>query len=153
MIKTLKDLELNIIKQLKNNNFDDIVNIVEQYNGLDWKKYIDNKKSNGKNYNKKKIDIVDNIFFDMYIVSWNNNKKSKIHNHANNGCIMKVLNGNLMEHIYDIKLNLINSRIINKNDVSFINDNIGYHSIRNIEDVSHTLHIYSPPNHITKYFN
>ena len=31
--------------------------------------------------------------------------------------------------------------------------NIGYHSIRNIDDVSHTLHIYSPPNHITKYFN
>ena len=153
MIKTLKDLELNIIKEITNDKFSNIVDIVKKYNGSDWKKYIDNTKSDDKNYNKKKIDIVDNDYFDMYVVSWNNNKKSKIHDHSENGCIMKVLNGNLNEYIYDKNLKLINYKTITTNDVSFIDNNKGYHSIRNIDDVSNTLHIYSPPNHITKYFN
>ena len=152
MINTIKDLELNIIKELKNNSFSDIVDIVKKYNGSDWKKYIDNTNNN-KDYNKKKIDIVNNNYFDMYVVSWNNNKKSSIHDHSVNGCIMKVLHGNLKEYIYDKNLKPISSKIIKTNDVSFIDNNIGYHSIRNIDDVSNTLHIYSPPNHKTKYFN
>ena len=152
MIETLKELELNILKEIKNNNFINIVNIVKKYNGSDWKEHIDNT-INSKGYNKRKIDMVNNIFFDMYIISWNNNKKSNIHDHSENGCIMKVLNGNLNEYIYDKNLKLITSKTINTKDVTFIDNNIGYHSIKNIDDLSHTLHIYSPPNHITKFFN
>ena len=52
MINTIKDLELNIIKELKNNSFSNIIDIVQKYNGNDWKKYIDNTNNN-KDYNKK----------------------------------------------------------------------------------------------------
>ena len=153
MINTIKDLELNIIKKLTDNSYSNVVDIVKNYNGNDWKKYIDNTKNYNKNYNKKKIDIVNNNYFDMYIISWINNKKSSIHDHSENGCIMKVLNGNLNEYIYDKNLKLITSKTINTKDVSFIDNNIGYHSIKNIDDLSHTLHIYSPPNRITRFFN
>ena len=50
-------------------------------------------------------------------------------------------------------MNVINSHELIQNDVNFINNKLGYHSIENIDEtIAVTLHIYSPPGHITKYF-
>lgn len=157
---------MNNIRQLKksidklfmlNNNIllnnKDIYSLINQYNGTDWKKYVNLNYNN--DYNKKFVLYGKDNLYDMYIITWINTCFSKIHNHSDNGCIMKLLNGKLEENLYDNKLNLINNKIIYNQDITYIDDNIGYHSLRNknLNNYSVSLHIYSPSNFRTKYFN
>ena len=67
---------------------------------------------------------------------------------------MKVLNGKLEENVYDTNLNLVKTKTLDEGFISFISDNIGYHNISNSSnEIALTIHIYSPKNHITKYFD
>ena len=80
-------------------------------------------------------------------------EKSKIHNHADYGCLQKILCGNLQEIIYDINnFKNIKENELSKNSINYIDNKIGYHKIINKNEVSVSLHIYSPPKFITKYF-
>ena len=50
-------------------------------------------------------------------------------------------------------INLQVKNILNSGDISFMHDDIGYHQIINDnDDISVSLHVYSPPKHVTKYF-
>ena len=109
-------------------------------------------------WRKKKLDF--NIFnwFELFIIVWNKGSKSKIHDHSEKGCILKVLQGELKETIYkdsksdDLNENIVNTTIIKKSDTSFMHNDLGFHSIENIsDDISISLHVYSPCNHKTKY--
>jgi cysteine dioxygenase len=139
----------NIKKQLIENKVifesEKIKKIIEEYNSDDWKKYVNEK-------NEKKIKIYENELFDIYIIKWDNNEFSKIHNHADNGCWLKVLQGSLQENLYDKNFNFIKNTILKKDDINFIKNSIGYHNIINYEENSITLHIYSPPGHVTEYY-
>ena len=141
---------------IKNNHLQlhTIQNILVEYNGTDWKKYVNIKSNLNSNYNKQFITHGYNKLYDIYIITWYNKIESKIHNHSENGCIMKLLYGNLNEKIYDKNMKLINKRNISEKYVTYIHDNIGFHSIQNnSEDYSVSLHIYSPANFKTTYFN
>ena len=119
-----------------------IQQIISSYNGEDWKNYV---TKNDTTYNKIKVYETDS--FDMYIISWNVGQKSKIHNHSSNGCWLKILQGSIEEKIYNNKFDLIKYNIQNIGGISFIKDEIGYHSIQNIEnDITVSLHVYNPPN-------
>ena len=64
----------------------------------------------------------------MFLICWNKNQFSGIHNHSENGCIYKVVEGQLSEFLYDPNnLNLKQSTSFNTNSVAYIDDNIGYH--------------------------
>jgi cysteine dioxygenase len=136
-----KSIKLNL-----NNNVKNILNILENYNGNDWKKFI--KYSNLSNY--KRNTIYQDTEFEIVIITWNKNSKSEIHDHSKNGCALKLLQGNLIEEIYDLKLNKIKSESLLTNNISFINNNIGYHKIINQNELSVSMHIYSPPNYISE---
>ena len=74
-------------------------------------------------------------------------QNSKIHNHSSNGCWLKILQGSIEEKIYNNKFDIIKYNIQNIGDISFIKDEIGYHSIQNTEnDITVSLHVYNPPN-------
>lgn len=143
----------NLIKNI-NNNFNknkliDLIPYIQNYNSTDYKKYINLKKNA---YNRTLI--YKNYDFDIYLITWDKKCKSKIHNHSENGCIVKVLEGSLIENIYNKELEKVKTNILPKKSVSFISNNIGFHNIINDTDnISMSLHIYSPPNHKTKYFN
>ena len=114
------------INKLPKFNFKHIKPLLYNYSENDWKKY----KSFTKSYSKKLI--YKNNLYDMYLISWNINSISKIHDHSSNGCLMKVLDGKLSEDIFDHNLNYSKNNIYNKNNISYINNSIGYHSIENI---------------------
>ena len=102
---------------------------------------------------QKKIKIFENDLFDVYIIIWNIYERSNIHNHAENGCWLKVLKGTLEENLYDSDLNYVTRKTVHNNDASFIKNNIGYHNIINIgNEKALTLHIYSPKDHKTIYY-
>ena len=92
-------------------------------------------------------------FIDIYFIVWKPNAISKIHNHSRNGCYMFILKGDIKEEIYNKKLNIIGSNFYSTFDISYINDNIGYHRIKNTNKYSYSLHLYHPKNHITTYFD
>ena len=78
----------------------------------------------------------------MYIITWNKYQKNSIHDHSKNGCI------------YNANLKLIMSKSINQNETKYIDNTIGYHKmINNTDKIIVSLHIYSPPNYKTNYFN
>jgi hypothetical protein len=127
-----------------------ILKIIKNYNNEDWKNYISLFESNST----CKIKIFEDELFDVYIIKWDLNKISNIHNHAKNGCYLKLLQGKLQEQIFNNHLSLIKTSTINENDISYIQDTLGFHKIINISDIiSYSLHFYSPPNHNTQYFN
>ena len=121
--------------------------ILNDYQGNDWKQFI---KKNDKTYHREKV--FECKYFDMYVITWTKNQESKIHNHANYGCLNKVLFGELKETIYDKSFMVKSHNLQKTQNVSYIDDQIGYHKIRNEQLLSVSLHIYSPPNFKTKYF-
>ena len=133
-LRKYKNKNLNLF--LKNMNNYKLDYLVKEYG-------IIKKKSYNKNI------IFRNEDFEIILISWDKNICTNIHSHPENGCIMKILDGNLKEEIY--KENHLNSYLIKKNnfnkgDISFIHDSLGYHRIINEDQYSYSLHIYSPPN-------
>jgi predicted metal-dependent enzyme (double-stranded beta helix superfamily) len=149
---TIKKLINEIQNQLLSNpNFKDenIKKIIENYDNIDWKEYVKiDKNTHYKN------QLFKNEFFEIFVITWNIDQKVNIHNHSKNGCWLKLLQGILQENIYNHNdLSLINNKILIKDNISFIDDKIGFHSIKNIgNEIATSLHIYSPPSHITKFF-
>jgi len=125
-------------------DFIELTHSINLYIGADWIQFV--KYENY--YNKIRLDCYSNNKFEMYIICWKPEQSSPIHDHSENGCIMKVLSGSLKESLYTYNLLLQNETIINKNNVSFIDNHIGLHKIEAI-DYSVSLHIYSPPNYIS----
>ena len=121
---------LNTFSKLK--NIKNINRIFYNYN-IDFKKYYIN---NPKNYEKK--IIYKNEDYELVLINWEKGSFTNYHNHPENGCVLKVLDGKLYE-INDGK-----SIVLNKNDVNFkLKDD--YHRIIALEK-SYSLHYYSPSN-------
>lgn len=145
MINTIDELISEINKV---NNFALVDIFLKKYNGEDWRKYI---KHNKNTYTK--IKIHEQLDYEIYLIIWDIRSKTPIHDHADNGCWLKVLEGEVNEKKYSGNLSLIYNNIYKKNDVSYMNNNIGFHSITNLDNISYTLHVYSPPNYKTIYFS
>tara|TARA_B110000027_G_C15845195_1_gene180201 strand:+ start:56 stop:496 length:441 start_codon:yes stop_codon:yes gene_type:complete len=135
---------INNLRQLNiNNNLLNKKKYLENYNSLDYKKFI-NLKNN--TYNRNLVYRDKN--FELFIISWNKNNYSGIHNHSENGCLFKILEGEIVETRYNIK-NLEEGVMIKYNtysEVSYIDNSLYYHKMENIFDIPCiSLHIYSPP--------
>ena len=119
------------------------------YIDLDWKKHLDLGKLD--EFQRNLVCREDQ--FEMFIINWPSYWKSKIHDHANNGCLLKVLDGNLEETIYTPQLEVIQTNYLRKNRVGYLDNTIGLHSVKNIDNSnSVSIHVYSPPRHKTEYF-
>ena len=128
---------------------------------MDNMKYYISKYSNNWedyiNFNDK-VPYTRNLMYsddkiDVYLICWTKNSYSVIHNHPKDGCIMKLLEGELEEELYNTNLELVDTRKICKNDVTYIDDTIGLHKIIARNNVAISLHIYSPPNFVTTKFS
>lgn len=101
--------------------------------------------------------IYENKFLDCYVIFWKPNAVSLIHDHSDNGCLLKVLNGSLKEEVYNKnnnKLNLVKINNLDKKNIGYIDNTIGYHRIINPNDTNVcSIHIYSPPNYKANIFN
>ena len=67
---------------------------------------------NDKTYNKEVV--FSNDIFEIIIITWGINQSASAHDHANNGCWMKVLDGSLEEKMYDKDLNLTKTNTLKK---------------------------------------
>lgn len=115
----------------------------------DYEKYI---KFCHKNYNRIKLDEYSTDKFEIMILCWNKDQESNIHDHPNNGCILKILDGKIIEEVYDNKLKLIKKNLLETDDISYKEKNKIIHKIIPLEKTI-SLHIYSPPNYISNNFD
>ena len=122
------------------NNLSKSNDILKKYNSNDWKKYIE-----FCNENYKKNLFYRDRDYEMFIVCWNPFQETKIHNHPNKGCIIKILDGSINEKLYDIDFKLLNEYTLEKNNIRYIDNNLGIHKMTNGSERTISLHIYSPP--------
>jgi len=144
-----------LISKINHSNFSNLralKNIIKNDNT----NYNSILKKNIKNLNNKyeKNLVYRNEKYELFIINWGSYSCSKIHDHAHDGCVMKIIKGNLKEYIYNNNLDLKTFDNHSVNDTTYINNFIGYHKIENNDsDTATSIHIYSPPKHKTKYFD
>lgn len=142
----------NLISQLYSSialgqKLDVIMPLVKSYNNTDWKEYINFSE---RRYTRNLVYKSD--LFDVYIICWNNKQESPIHDHASNGCVMKILQGRLVQELFDHNIRSTMKMPIFKNQVTYIDNDMGYHKIINTDTQTVSLHIYSPASHETTIF-
>lgn len=146
----LEELITNIKNHLKTNkDLSYARHYLEEYNTDEWmdKVYFDPNNKYTRNLLYRDGD------FEIFVICWNPNQESKIHNHSNRGCLMKTLQGELLNEVYTKNLKLLNIGHIYKGNVQYIHDDIGYHKIANGNQETVSLHIYSPPKFIANTFS
>ena len=137
-------------KQLK-----DFEYLLEDYNENDFYDYIpkDYLLDTDSIYKRIKIKEFSNDNFEFIIIIWNPNSKTKIHDHPEKGCLIKILDGVLEEERYDTQLKYLAYFKLNKNSTSYNESNEILHKIsNNTNSHSISLHIYSPSNYIANYY-
>jgi len=149
-MKTLDELFDYISKKLDNNKLSDFKLCVKEYSGDDWKKYVSFSEDKYKKNLVKRNDQLE-----IFVICWNNNQISAIHDHPSNGCILKVLQGELEENYYNNinnKVELINVNLCKENSIGYQEGKNGLHSIKNNYNKTISLHIYSPPNYKLSFY-
>ncbi len=162
MIRSLYNLTHHINKHIlslpikKDFDLREVRPFIEKYNGNDWYEY---KVKNSplittecmNNYMKIPInfkdlyDVAIDDIYGMYLIVWNPYCETSIHNHPEGGCLMKVLEGSILQHKFRNSELLTESEELKSGDVTYINDNIGLHRIiNNNMNYAYSLHLYSP---------
>lgn len=134
----VEKLEKIFVKETDVINF---IDILEKYNGNDWLSFA----QFGDKYNK--ILIKRTEYFELYLIFWNENQKSDIHDHPRQGCLMKILSGELQEQEYintNGEIKQSNLKILKKDKIIYKSGNEILHQIFSPQK-SVSIHLYSPP--------
>lgn len=138
MIKRTNDV-LSCYDVIAAMNFD-----INELNDLD---IPDNKDFN-------KFILFKNTNFELVLIKWKKGKGTEIHKHPKNGCLMKLLCGELVEERFHSIFVMAKDKTICKkykekvlkpNKIAYIHDKLGCHKIMCTED-AYSIHLYSPPN-------
>ena len=94
--------------------------------------------------------IFRNAEFELILLCWQPGQGTAIHGHDGEDCWVYLLDGEMEEVCYTIDsqryLREIHSRKFSAKQLSFMNDRIGFHRLKNINDGrSMSLHIYAKP--------
>ncbi|XP_055334048.1 leucine-rich repeat-containing protein 58-like [Paramacrobiotus metropolitanus] len=151
---SLKDVLVGLREIFASDNVDvdEVKRLLNSYksNPKDWKQFC---SWDSAKYTRNLIDA-GNGKYNVIILCWSEGQGSPIHSHANAHCFVKVLDGQVMETMYqwpDSEDDEQPMRVFKKgslftNEVTYINDTIGLHRM---ENPSHTeglvtLHVYIP---------
>ncbi|CAO3616441.1 unnamed protein product [Cunninghamella blakesleeana] len=100
----------------------EIIRIMEKYNSNaeDWQHYAMFDRS--RPYTRNLVDD-GNGKFNLMILAWSEERYSPIHDHAGSHCIMKILDGNLQETLYEYPNKLIEDNSNSNIDITANNTN------------------------------
>lgn len=113
-----------------------------------------------------KFQLYTNPHYEINLIEWKKGAKGLIHDHPPDGCVVKLIDGSLLEDRF------VSSGVSNKiNTIKHTQRNIfvpihsfnktkthsyfieGIHSIENINnDKSYSLHFYAPPNYVSETY-
>lgn len=98
-----------------------------------------------KSYNRNVLYRDDII--EILILVWDEDALTSMHNHPDNGCILYMIDGKIIENRQSEYCSI--SSILYSGMQSYIDNTMGLHQIKSLEK-SYSLHIYSPPNFYNK---
>lgn len=122
-----------------------------------WKRYALADPS--RSYTRNGVDEC-NDKANLLILVWNPSKGSMIHDHANAHCVLKVLQGQLVETLYEWPedsssasteephtMKVKKTSLLNTGDVAYMSDSLGLHRMSNpsSSELAVSLHLYTPP--------
>jgi cysteine dioxygenase len=135
----------------KNENFlENVKNIIKEYNTKDYKELIE---FSTVTYNK--VYVYNTLEFDLVLICWKKGQNTKIHDHPDYCCYIKMLEGSLLEENFintNNTLKTYENVIIKPDDITFKCKNNVVHRIIPLED-SISLHIYMPGLYKPNYFD
>ena len=80
--------------------------------------------------------IVNTEKFELILLCWEQGQITPIHDHGGEECWVKVINGEFRETIYKVnklgELNVIKTIISQVNEVTYMKDFMGFHSLENV---------------------
>lgn len=152
IINQLDDLFLNEIPSLQK-----IEQTIKSYDSDDWKQYKEEFISNQPtDFTYNKIKLHQNTNYEIFLIIWNSYTQTKIHDHPNGGCIMKLLDGRLMEDSYILleenKIKFHQRNILLPGQTTHKISNQILHQIFSLREISTSIHIYLPPGHTPNYY-
>ena len=94
--------------------------------------------------------IVDHEKFELILLCWGPGHTTPIHDHGGEECWVSIIEGEFKETIYQLdendELKLLKSSIAKTNDVTYMIDFMGFHSLENLSNKrSMSLHLYAKP--------
>lgn len=108
----------------------------------DKKIFFKNEPINGT-YVKEILHREDN--FEIILITWGGKSEADKHCHPENGCLLTVLDGNLIEERYNCDGELFEYNFVNVGDFAYMHNSIGKHRVINPNNHNvYSLHIYSP---------
>jgi len=179
LLGSLKTILAN--KSLSRDNVNGIIKSMEQYksNIDEWGTFA-HWDDAGKRYTRNLVDD-GNGLYNILILCWPAGVKSAIHDHPNSHCVMKILQGEMVENRYEFPDNIVKtsstpvlsscgsrsaldedgkrivqtaSRTLGTDAVAYMHDEFGVHQMANCSDRGTvSLHIYSPPIPACKIFD
>lgn len=149
-MKSLEELREYLTKNLNTNNkLTSLQETIASYSGEDWKQHVE---FNSDQINR--INYFTNDEFEIYILCWKSGQEAPIHDHPPQGCVLKMLQGELEEDTCCTNsLKVINTTKLTCSDNSYIDNDIGYHRVRNLGSDAVSLHIYAPSRYEQTKFN
>ena len=126
----------------------ELLNLCEEYI---LKNNIEAKRIENNDNFYEKFYLYENKNFSLILIKWNKDCSTKIHDHPDKGCILRVLCGELIEESYTPKLNKVSS-------VSLKLDKVGYKAGSRVlhkiiaEEESVSLHVYIPGFYTPNYY-
>ena len=124
--------------------------LLERYKGGDWwlHRRVPVKTPDAPNGYERVLIARHEGVYDLLVLSWSE-VNSPIHDHPCERCFLMPLCGKMMENRYekrdDGSITLVHSLPIPNYEASWIDDNIGLHSVGNVgEEIACSLHCYIP---------
>ena len=138
-MEKLSNLILNIKQHLNKNGNLEGYNLTEgDIKEICNFNYKNLPKVSGK-YSKTRVYLEDN--FELIYIVWDSDVKTSLHGHPKNGCIMYLIEGDLIEKKVSDIMEFYTR--IKSGKSSYIDDSQGKHMITS-KKVSYSFHIYSP---------
>jgi len=156
--KTIIELGNKVSRELENGKtLLESYKYLELYKGLDWLNYLYKDLAQDQKHIKshQRFIVYSDKNIDVVLIIWNSHIECQPHDHPHNGCLLKLMCGNLLEREF-LKTNeffLFKQYNLLQEGSIYYQEGDYIHSIRNnSNDLSCSLHIYAPSNYISKKY-
>lgn len=148
---------INKVCDILNTNYNSFKNLFHQFQEKKIKIIEAKEVSSEKGNSYIRNVIFRNDDYEIIIIKWNPKSKTTIHDHASRGCCMLLLDGSLKECRYTYlqdSVKLDSTNYYSKTKATYIDNTMYVHCIENdTEQISYSIHIYSPPLHKAKVYD
>ena len=146
---SLEKLKIELNSRIINPNFEDLREIIDWYETIEIQNIKDHFGFEDNSYCR--IPLIAREEYDLLLCCWKPGQESPYHGHPDQGCLVKIIAGELFE---EVRYNNGNIETYSNTNggVRYINDNIGIHAVKNVsENIAVSLHLYAPGGYKPEY--